>query len=147
MATNSGGKDRVERSGVKGMGADGPYWSAIDAGRLELPRCQGCGRWHWPAPFRCSECSSNQFEWVKREPVGQIYSWTRTWHRFDGLENFPLPFVSVLVELPEAGNIRLLGRYDESAGAPVIGMAVIGEVIASEVFARTIPAWCWKAQA
>lgn len=137
----------MEHNGFKGMGADGPYWSALHEGRLELPRCAGCGRWHWPAPFRCAECGSQDLEWVAREPGGMIYSWTRTWHRFDGVDRFPIPFVSVLVELPDAGNIRLLGRFEEEAGAPAIGMPVRGAPVSSEVFDRTIPAWCWTTRA
>lgn len=133
----------MERNGFKGMGADGPYWEALSAGRLELPRCADCGRWQWPAPFRCAGCGSQVLEWLIREPAGQIFSWTRTWHRFDGVERFPIPFVSVLVELPDAGGIRLLGRFDEAAGAPKIGRPVHGTLIASEVFGRTVPVWSW----
>jgi uncharacterized OB-fold protein len=129
------------------MGADGPYWAALSAGRLELPRCSGCGRWHWPAPFRCPDCGSQALEWVAREPAGLIYSWTRTWHRFDGVERFPIPFVSVLVEVPDAGGIRLLGRFDDAAVAPAIGKPVRGSPFSSEVFGRTIPTWYWQAEA
>lgn len=129
----------------RGIGNDGPYWTALNAGRLELPRCSGCGRWYWPAPFRCSECGSLELEWVPQEPEGIVYSWTRTWHRFDGIEQFPSPFVSVLVELPNAGGIRLVGRLDETAGA-AIGAAVHGSPVTSEVFGKTVPAWCWRIQ-
>lgn len=132
---------------VKGLGADEPYWQAIADGTLALPQCGGCGRWRWPAPFRCGDCGSQTMDWIAVEPVGRIYSWTRTWHRFGGTESFPLPYVSVLVELPQAGGIRLLGRLDDGEAQPSIGLAVAGHMVPTEAFDRSIPAWRWSAAA
>ena len=58
---------------AKGLGADGVYWEALEAGRLELPRCARCGHWRWPAPFRCRDCGSTQLEWIEIEPEGRIF--------------------------------------------------------------------------
>lgn len=128
---------------MKGLGADERYWQALSEGRLELPRCASCGHWHWPAPFRCSACGGWDFEWIPTEMAGAIYSWTRTWHPFDGAESLGSPFVSVAVELPQAGGIRLLGILEEDA-APTIGRRVAGRVGSSHVYGRDIPALRWK---
>ena len=85
-------------------------------------------------------------DWVALEPDGKIYTWTRVWHRFGGTEAFPIPFVSVLVELPEAGGIRLLGRLDETAEDPRIEQPVVGRMVPTEAFGRSVPAWRWGFQ-
>ena len=128
---------------AKGLGADERYWEALGEGRLELPRCVKCTRWRWPAPFRCGDCGSTEMDWITLEPAGKIYSWTRAWHRFGGTESFPVPYVAVLVELPEAGGIRLLGRLDEAADDPQIGQLVTGRMVPTKAFGRDIPAWRW----
>ena len=38
------------------IGAEGRYFDALIEGRLELPRCEGCGLWHWPAVLPREEC-------------------------------------------------------------------------------------------
>ena len=131
---------------AKGLGADGRYWEALANGQLELPRCAQCESWRWPAPFRCGECGSTRMDWMTIEPEGKIYTWTRVWHRFGGTETFSLPFIAVLVELPAAGGIRLLGRLDQAACEPRIDQPVIGYMVQTEAFGRSIPAWRWKPQ-
>ena len=64
--------------------------------------------------------------------AGAVYSWTRTWHPFGGTEGIGVPFVTVVVELPQAGGLRLTGVLEgESAdlkiGAPVHG--AVGETL------------------
>ena len=82
-------------------------------------------------------------QWEAVEPAGLIYSWTRTWHDFGGAESLGLPYVSVLVELPAAGGIRLLGLFDREGQSPAIGLPVTGKVVATEAFGRSVPAWRW----
>ncbi|WP_028080684.1 Zn-ribbon domain-containing OB-fold protein [Solimonas soli] len=124
-------------------GADGPYWRALAAGRVELPRCAGCGRWHWPAVFRCGECGSWDQQWHAVEPEGTVFSWTRTWHAFDGSEKIGLPFVSLVVELPQCGGRRLLGLLEGEAGGLRIGAAVRARVAETEIWGERIPALRW----
>ena len=129
---------------AKGLGADEPYWQSLAQGELRLPRCARCRRWRWPAPFRCGDCGSTEMDWVAVDPVGRIYTWTRTWHRFAGTETFPTPYVPVLVELPDAGGIRLLGLLDKDLGEPAIGKKVTGRVVQIETFGKSVPAWWWS---
>ena len=57
--------------------------------------------------------------------TGRIYSWTRCWHPVHpALKGFG-PYIAVVVELPLAGNIRMLGNLvgkpeqQVEIGAPV----------------------------
>lgn len=106
--------------------ADAPYWQALAESALRLPRCAQCQRWTWPAAWRCGCCGSCSQQWIAVEPHGRVYSWTRTHHAFAGAEWLPLPYVSLLVELPQAGGIRLLGALQGEEQPLSIGAAVRG---------------------
>jgi uncharacterized protein len=123
---------------------ESPYWRALAAGGLKLPKCAQCGHWHWPAVARCGVCGSWTISWDDVAPNGRIFSWTRTWHPFAQTESFGVPFVSLLVELPEAGDRRLLGLLKGSAEGLRIGATVKGEVGESIVGARHIPVMQWQ---
>lgn len=125
-------------------GADGPYWRALEDGGLELPRCASCGRWQWPAVWRCGECGSWDQTWTGVEMTGRVYSWTRTHHRFGGTEAIDLPFVTVVVELPEAGGIRLTGLLDGDTEAVAVGAAVTGAVDETVFNGAPIPTIRWR---
>jgi uncharacterized protein len=107
------------------VGAEGPYWDALAEGRLVLPRCAGCGKWHWPAVWRCGECGGWEQEWVEQAFAGTIFAWTRTHHRFGGTEAIPLPYVTALVELDGSG-VRLQGFLEGDEAAVRIGANVKG---------------------
>jgi len=125
------------------VGADGPYWQALAAGQLKLPRCNGCGHWHWPAVFRCGECGSWDQQWHDVEPRGTVFSWTRTWHPFDGSEKIGVPYVSLIVELPQCGGRRLLGLLEGDATGLAIGAPVVARVSETEVWGDRIPSLRW----
>jgi len=124
-------------------GADLPYWSALAQGALKLPRCAGCGAWQWPAVWRCGNCGTWEQRWQQVEPRGTVYSWTRTWHPFAGAD-LPTPYVTLLVELPQAGNIRLLGLLDPPEVGLRIGAAVSGAAAVTRLAGRDIPALRWR---
>lgn len=108
--------------------ADAPYWQGLREGRLLLPCCAQCARWLWPAAHRCGACGGWGLSWQAVEPVGEVFSWTRVWQPFQGNEDLPTPYVNLLVTLPQAGGIRLLGLLDGDGvqglriGAPVMGV-------------------------
>lgn len=66
--------------------------------------------------------------WVEVEPRGTIYSWTRTWYPFVAERSDALPYVVVVVELPDADGSRVLGVLDGDEGDVRIGAPVSGRV-------------------
>lgn len=107
---------------------DAPYWTALEGGRLALPRCASCARWHWPAVARCGDCGEWGLTWQAVPMEGTVFSWTRTWHPFGGTEGLETPFVTVVVAITGAGERRLMGLLegvpdgqDVATGAPVVG--------------------------
>tara|TARA_R110002072_G_scaffold93924_6_gene208002 strand:- start:4232 stop:4642 length:411 start_codon:yes stop_codon:yes gene_type:complete len=124
-------------------GADSPYWDGLLAGELRLQQCAGCQSWHWPAVWRCSDCGSWDHVWSHVEPAGTIYSWTRTWHGFGGLEGISKPFVIAVVELADAGGVRLIGILD-APGEIHIGQDVSGTITTTPYGSNEVPAIRWR---
>ncbi|GAA4711055.1 hypothetical protein GCM10023215_61460 [Pseudonocardia yuanmonensis] len=110
-------------------GLDAPHWEGLRQGELRMQHCPGCDRWTWsPRPI-CPGCHSTELEWPAVEPIGTIFSWTRTWQPFSPEVTGHLPYVVVVVELPGAGNRRILGDLLDADGADVrIGATVKGEI-------------------
>ena len=127
-------------------GADRPYWSSLLTGEVRLPRCCGCGAYHWPAVWRCSSCGGWGHDWVEVSLKGEIYSWTRTWHAFSGAEAFSVPFVSIVVALDEADGARLIGTLEGADDTVAIGDRVTGRVDHIEMQGSKLPALRWTVQ-
>ena len=119
----------MDLTGPAEDGLDEPHWTGLRAGVLLLQRCTQCGNWLWsPRPI-CPACRSFEMSWEKVEPVGTIYSWTRTWQPFSPESTGHLPYVVVLVELPAAGARRVLGVLAHADGiTPRIGDTVRGAI-------------------
>ncbi|WP_226365403.1 Zn-ribbon domain-containing OB-fold protein [Pseudonocardia sp. ICBG162] len=109
-------------------GLDTPHWEGLAAGELRIQHCPACDEWIWsPRPI-CPACHHGELEWPSVEPVGTIYGWTRTWQAFHPSVTGHLPYVVVAVELPAAGNRRVVGVLLDGDGADVhVGLHVKAE--------------------
>jgi uncharacterized OB-fold protein len=116
-------------TGPAADGLDAPHWEGLRAGKLVLQRCRTCSTWVWaPRPI-CPACHSFDMGWDDVDPVGTVYSWTRTWQPFTPEATGHLPYVVVLVELPAAGRRRVVGVLAHADGRTVrIGERVRGEI-------------------
>jgi len=94
-------------------GLDTPYWAGLLAGELRLQRCTECRTWIWGPQWLCPQCHTFEPGWESVQPVGTVYSWSRSWYPFISELPVALPYVTVLVELPQAGNRRVLGILSE----------------------------------
>jgi len=75
-----------------------------------VQKCCGCGRHQWGPEWICHSCHSFDLNWVEVAPRGRIYSWERPHHPVHPALNGHGPYTIVLVELPEAGGIRMVGN-------------------------------------
>lgn len=125
------------------LGAEGPYWEGLGEGRLVLPRCRGCRRWHWPAVWRCGRCGCWDQEWIEQPLEGVVFTWTRTHHRFGGTEGLAVPYVTVLVKLGGSG-IRLMGVLEGDEAELRIGAAVTGRIDRTRYGDATVPSIRWS---
>ena len=114
-------------------GSDLPFWEALRNRELRLPQCDECGNWVWPYRPICPCCHSFGRTWSSVALTGTIFSWIRTWLPFAPAFTGHLPFVTLVVELPQAGDRRLLGVLLDADGVePRIGQPVVGEIEAPE---------------
>jgi len=91
-------------------GLDQPYWDGTRRNELWVQRCKACDTYQWGPEWMCHACQSFDISWVEVDPAGIIYSWQRPHHPVHPALNDQGPYIVVLVELPEAGNIRMIGN-------------------------------------
>ncbi|HTO42326.1 MAG TPA: OB-fold domain-containing protein [Rhizomicrobium sp.] len=122
--------DKVPCTGPIGPRRDGvdlPFWEGLAAGELRMQRCSTCSHWWWAPSWRCGACGSWDLHWEAVPPRGKVFSWVRTHQPFSAAMKEFTPFVTLLVELPDAGNRRLFGilvgpEDGLEVGAPVTGV-------------------------
>jgi uncharacterized OB-fold protein len=106
-------------------GLDGPYWEGALAHELRVQRCNACAAWQWGPEWICHRCLSFDVGWAVAAGRGRIYSFERVWHPVHPVLANAVPYLVVLVELPQAGGVRMIGnllgdaRQDVPIGAPV----------------------------
>ena len=115
---------------VGGIGADAEYWRGLEEQQFRLPQCTQCGKWIWPAHYRCGDCGSWEFTWTALEPKGAVFSWTRSFYVFDRVRERAddVPYVTVLAEIPAADGARVLGVLQGDETGLVIGAGVQGSI-------------------
>ncbi|MDB5968684.1 MAG: hypothetical protein JWQ90_1134 [Hydrocarboniphaga sp.] len=95
-----------------------PFWRAAEEHRLLVPRCGACGTFRWPSGPFCSQCQSQNVEWL---PPGQgrIYSFTVLPVRGDGEAAPPQFRIPALVVFDEAPGVRLVSSLVDAPAAAV----------------------------
>jgi len=108
-------------------GVSAPYWNGLRENRLCVQRCTHCGTWQFGPEWICHGCLAFDPAWVNVDPRGRIFSWERVWHPVHPSLAGHGPYLVVLVELPEAGNVRMLGNLlGDPMQEVVIGTPVQG---------------------
>ena len=108
-------------------GMDSPYWDGLRESKLLLQRCMTCRGWQWGPELVCHRCHSFDLGYEETTAEGIIYSHQRVWHPVHPALAEQGPYVIVLVELPQADNVRLIGNLIGDPLQPlVIGAPVTG---------------------
>ncbi len=110
-----------------GDGLDTPFWEGLANNQLLLQRCRACRTWLWGPEFICHHCHSDDLTFEETTPEGIIYSHERVWHPVHPALKDQGPYIVVLVELPQAGNVRIVGNLLGDPRQPIsIGARVRG---------------------
>ena len=108
-------------------GLDAPFWEGLRDERLLLQRCNNCERWQWGPEWCCHRCHSFDLRYEEIPAEGVIYSHERVWHPVHPALAEQGPYVVVLVELPQADGVRIVGNLIGDPTQPlVIGAPVEG---------------------
>jgi uncharacterized OB-fold protein len=109
-------------------GLSAPYWAGLRQNRLLVQRCTHCATWQFGPEWLCHRCHSFEMQWTEVAPRGRIFSWERVWSPSHKALREHGPYLAVLVELPEAGNVRMVGNLlGDPMQAVTIGATVEGE--------------------
>ncbi len=91
-------------------GLYGPYWEAARNEQLLVQRNPLTGTYQWPPQWIAQDTQTFELDWIEVAPRGLIYSWTRVWHPVHPALKDAGPYIVLVVELPHAGGIRMLGN-------------------------------------
>ena len=94
---------------------DTEFWEAVRQHELKVQRCGNCAAFQFGPEWICHRCRSTNVGWHRVSGRGVIYSWERVWHPVHPALRDACPYMVVLVELPDAGNVRMVGNL---AGDP-----------------------------
>lgn len=76
------------------------FWEGCAAGRLMIPRCDGCGELIWYPRGFCPWCASTSTTWTEMSGRGIIYSFTISRRGMGSFADVG-PYVPAFVELEE----------------------------------------------
>lgn len=106
-------------------GLDTEFWEAARRHELLVQRCNACQSFQFGPEWICHACRSFDMGWHPVSGRGRIYSWERVWYPVHPALQSKLPYLVVLVELLDAGNVRMVGNLLGDPEQPVeIGAGV-----------------------
>jgi uncharacterized protein len=96
---------RAQRDGL-----DKEYWDATRRHELVVQRCNTCEAFQWGPEAVCHKCHSTDLGWAKVSGRGRLYSWIRTWNPVHPALREACPYITAVVQLSDADNIRMVGN-------------------------------------
>ena len=91
-------------------GLDAAFWEGARQHRLLVQRCNACGTFQFGPEWICHRCRSADLGWHECSGHGNVYAFERVWHPVHRALKERGPYLIVLVELPDAGNVRMVGN-------------------------------------
>ncbi len=91
-------------------GLDKAFWDGTREHRLLVQRCTACAGFQFGPEWICHHCRSEDVDWFECSGEGKVYAFERVWHPVHPALKDHGPYLVVLVELPDAGNVRLVGN-------------------------------------
>jgi uncharacterized OB-fold protein len=91
-------------------GLDKEFWDATRRHELVVQRCNNCSAFQWGPEIICHQCHSTNLGWHRVSGRGKLYSWTRSWNPVHPALREAVPYLIVVVQIPDADNIRMVGN-------------------------------------
>lgn len=91
-------------------GLDREFWEAARRHELVVQQCNRCQGFQFGPEWICHRCHSTELGWHRVSGRGRIYSYERVWHPVHPALKDACPYIVVLVELPDAGGVRMVGN-------------------------------------
>jgi uncharacterized OB-fold protein len=111
-----------------------PFFAAAKRHELVVQRCKGCGTHRFPAREICSQCLSEESEWVKVSGQGEVFSFNVMHQIYHPGFADEAPYAVIVVKLAEGAKMtsNLIGvkPHDIEIGMKV---KVVFEDVSDEV--------------
>lgn len=78
-----------------------PYWDGCRDGKLMIQRCSSCGHYQFYPRLLCTECMSDQGEWISASGRGKVVSFTIVRQAISAAYAADVPYVIALIQLDE----------------------------------------------
>ena len=91
-------------------GLDKPFWDALAQEQLVAQRCANCQGWQWGPEWIGHRCLSSELTYQPLDAQARIYSYERVWHPVHPALKDQGAYLVVLVEFPDADDIRMVGN-------------------------------------
>ena len=122
---------------------DWEFWQSLRRHELVVQQCDDCGTFRHTPEFLCYNCHSYNFHWQKVSGKGVVFSYVNVVYPVHPASRDKVPFNIVLVELPDAGNVRMLGNMVDCEYKDIhIGMPV--EVVYEDHPEEEVTLALWK---
>ncbi|MDO8473687.1 MAG: OB-fold domain-containing protein [Dehalococcoidia bacterium] len=117
------------------------WWAFCKQHKLVIQRCAECGTFRHLPDILCYKCHSFKYEWHPVSGKGVVYSYIIPYHPAHPALKGRVPYNVVIVELSDAGNVRMVGNIVDCPNEQVkVGMPV--EVTWEDVNdSVTLPQW------
>ena len=83
-----------------------PFWAGCAEGRMVVPRCEGCRRFHFYPRRFCPYCDCEDIEWREASGAGIVYSFAIVEKPIEKAFSSLVPYVIAIVELEEGIRMR-----------------------------------------
>ena len=116
-----------------------PFWDGAKEGKLLLKRCKVCGHIDHPPYLFCTECSSEESEWIQASGKGKLYAYAVNTYGvpFPFMED--LPYVLAMIDLQEGPRmISNVVQCDHNELKNGMELEVVFEAASSEI---SLPKW------
>ncbi|HTQ26188.1 MAG TPA: OB-fold domain-containing protein [Candidatus Binataceae bacterium] len=106
-------------------GMDAGFWEAARRHELVVQRCRRCETFQFGPEWICHKCLSGELGWHRLSGRGRLYTWVRSWNPVHPALKDAGPFIIAVIELPDAGNVRMAGNL---LGNPMLDAPFDAEV-------------------
>ncbi len=100
-----------------------PFWDSLRRHRVEVQRCDGCGRFRFIPKERCPGCLSPRSTWTEISGEGEVYTYTVVHRAPTAAYQAEVPYVIAHVTMREgfrmAANLAGVAVTDVGIGMPV----------------------------
>ena len=90
-----------------------PFWQAAQRHELVIPRCASCGAYNWYPRAVCHRCGGGDMPWTAMSGRGSLFSWAVVERALAKAFVDRVPYVSALVALEEAPEVRFVSYVVE----------------------------------